>query len=321
MNARILGLHHVTATVAGAQEDLDFYAGVLGLRLVKKTVNFDNPGVYHFYYGDERGTPGTLMTTFPYAGKGVREGVKGAGQITTTSFSVPPGSLPAWRRRLEGLGVAFAPQPERFGEGALRIEDPSGLDIELVEGPGEEREGWADGGVPADIAIRGVHGVTLTIRQPAATLELLTEALGYEVVGEEGTRTRLAVGGTRPGHYIEVLDAPGAPAAVNGIGTVHHVAMAVATDEEQLEMRGRLIAMGRAVTEVRDRQYFRSIYFREPGGVLYEIATLPPGFTIDEPLAELGTGLKLPPWEEPERSAIESVLARVRIPRAGTPAR
>jgi glyoxalase family protein len=199
------------------------------------------------------------------------------------------------------------------------MEDPSGLLIELVEGPEDDREPWADGGVDPGLAIRGIHGVTLTIRQPAATLGLLTEGLGYQVVAEEGNRTRLAVGERRPGHYIEVLDSPGAPAAVNGIGTVHHVAMAVATDEEQLEMRERLIGMGRAVTEVRDRQYFHSIYFREPGGVLYEIATLPPGFTVDEPLRELGTGLKLPPWEEPERSAIEKVLPAVRIPHAGSP--
>ena len=321
MNARILGLHHVTATVAGAQDDLDFFVGALGLRLVKKTVNFDNSGVYHFYYGDERGTPGTLMTTFPYAGKGVREGVKGAGQITTTSFSVPPGSLPAWRRRLEGLGIAVAQAPARFGEGSLAVQDPSGLVVELLEGPGDEREPWQGSGVPSDVAILGIHGVTLTIRQPAATIELLTEGLGYEVVGEDGSRTRLAVGQSSPGHYIEVLDAPGAPSAVNGIGTVHHVAMAVATDEEQLEMRRRLIEMGRAVTEVRDRQYFHSIYFREPGGVLYEIATLPPGFTIDEPLTQLGTGLKLPPWEEPERGAIESLLPNVRVPHAAAPTR
>jgi glyoxalase family protein len=322
MNPRILGLHHVTATVAGAQEDLDFFAGALGLRLVKKTINFDNPGVYHFYYGTERGSPGTLMTTFPYAGKGVRDGVKGAGQITVTSFSVPRGSLEGWRQRLEGWsGVAPEAGVPRFGEESLLIRDPSGLAIELIEGPDDGREPWTEAGVGPELAIRGIHGVTLTIRSPAATVELLTGGLGYEVVAEEGSRIRLAVDGAAPGHYIEVLADPGAPAAVNGVGTVHHVAMAVATDAEQLEFRERLIAMGRAVTEVRDRQYFHSIYFREPGGVLYEIATLPPGFAVDEPLSALGTGLKLPPWEEPERAAIESVLPPVVLPRPRTPVR
>jgi glyoxalase family protein len=321
MNPPILGLHHVTATVAGAQEDVDFYAGVLGLRLVKKTVNFDNPGVYHFYYGNERGTPGTLMTTFPYAGKGVRQGLKGAGQITVTSFSVPPGSLGAWGSRLDSLGVSYRVGEPRFGEESLIVEDPSGLVLELIEGPGDARDPWTDGAAPgAELAIHGIHSVTLTIKNVGPTLELLTGALGYQVVGEQGGRTRLAVGGALPGHYVEVLSDPHAPAAVNGIGTVHHVAMAIATDQEQLEIREQLLSIGRAVTEVRDRQYFHSIYFREPGGVLYEIATLPPGFTIDEDLSALGTGLKLPPWEEPERSAIQQLLPPITVPRARTPA-
>jgi glyoxalase family protein len=321
MSPQILGLHHVTATVAGAQEDLDFFAGVLGLRLVKKTVNFDNPSVYHFYYGDELGTPGTLMTTFPYAGKGVREGVHGGGQITATSFSVPPGSLDGWRERLDAAGVRHEDGPHRFGDAALRLRDPSGLVIELIEGPGDTREPWPEGGVPSELAIRGIHGVTLTLPRPGPTLGLLVEGLGYEVVGAEGRRTRLQVGGDLPGHYVEVLETPDAPAAVNGIGTVHHVAMAVSGDEEQLAMREALLERGLGVTDVRDRQYFRSIYFREPGGVLYEVATLPPGFTIDEAPAELGGGLRLPPWEEPSRGAISATLPDVRVPPLGTPAR
>jgi glyoxalase family protein len=319
---RILGLHHVTATVAAAQPDVDFYAGALGLRLVKKTVNFDNPSVYHFYYGNERGTPGTLMTSFPYAGKGVREGVKGAGQITVTSFSVPVGSLAAWRERLDSFGVPYREGAPRFDEQALLLDDPSGLVIELIEGPADTREPWTGGAAPgAELAIHGLHGVTLTISSVGPTLELLTEGLGYRVVGEDGARTRLAVGGELPGHYIEVVSDPDAPPAVNGLGTVHHVAMAIADDEQQLEMRERLLSIGRAVTEVRDRQYFHSIYFREPGGVLYEIATLPPGFAIDEDLSALGTGLKLPPWEESERRTIEQVLPPITLPRARTPTR
>jgi glyoxalase family protein len=321
MSARILGLHHVTATVAGAQDDLDFYCGVLGLRLVKKTVNFDNPGVYHFYYGDRGGTPGTLMTTFPYAGKGVRDGVQGAGQITVTSFSAPPGSLDGWRRRLEGLGLAWQDGSARFGEDALVVRDPSGLAIELLEGPGDQREPWTDGGVPPELALLGIHGVTLTVRDAAPTLRLLSEGLGFEPVAEQGARTRLAVGGRGAGHFFEVVEDPTASAAVNGLGTVHHVALAAADDEEQLELRERMVALGRVVTEVRDRQYFRSIYFREPGGVLYEIATLPPGFTVDETRGDLGTGLKLPPWEEPKRAAIEALLPAVTVPAARAAAR
>lgn len=314
METPILGLHHVTATVAEAQPDLDFFAGVVGLRLVKKTVNFDNRGVYHFYYGDERGAPGTLMTTFPYAGKGVREGTKGAGQITATSFSVPPGSLSAWADRLDGLGVPHGEGATRFGERALRVADPSGLVLELVEGIGDAREPWTGAGIEAGTAVRGLHAVTLTVRDARPTVEFLEGPLGYRIVGREGRLTRLAAGGARPGRFIEVLEAPDAPPAVNGIGTVHHVAMAVATSEVQLAIRADLIRLGRSVTEVRDRQYFLSIYFREPGGVLYEVATLGPGFTVDEDVTELGTGLRLPPWEEPSRSTIETALPHVEVP-------
>jgi glyoxalase family protein len=249
---------------------------------------------------------------------GVRTGVHGAGQITVTSFSVPPGSLRAWRERLHAAGVAFEAGEARFGGGALRVVDPSGLLVELLEGPGDERTPWLTAGGPAsDHAIRGIHGVTLTVRDAGPTLELLVEGLGAELVAREGSRTRVALGGDLPGHYLEILEAPDAPAAVNGLGTVHHVALAIATDEEQLAARETLMRRGLNVTEVRDRQYFRSIYFREPGGILHEIATLPPGFTVDETLAELGSGLKLPPWEEASRAAIEKALPEVRVPGAG----
>lgn len=308
--AEIRSLHHVTATVDGAQEDLDFFLRVLGLRLVKKTVNFDNPHVYHFYYGDEQGTPGTLMTTFPYRGQGVRVGHHGAGQITATAFSVPAGSLSAWRSRLRDPGVEAA-DGERFGDEMLTLRDPSGLVVELIASRGDERPPWLAAGLSADTAVRGLHGVTLSIADPPATLALLTGTLGFEVVGERGRRTRLAVGGDRPGHFFDVLHTPDTPPGANGLGTVHHVAMAIDDDEAQLEMRERLLAQGLTVTEVRDRQYFRSIYFREPGGVLYEVATIPPGFTVDEEPASLGRGLRLPPWEEPRRAQIEQGLAAV----------
>ncbi len=311
MQHPILGLHHVTATVDAAQEDLDFCLDALGLRLVKKTVNFDNHHVYHFYYGDERGTPGTLWTTFPYKGHGVPVGRKGAAQITVTSFSVPAGSLGFWKARLRARGLSVGDVEPRFGEESIIVTDPSGLAIELVANDRDERTPWIAGGVGADAAIRGLHSVTMVVRSPAKTLALMTGLLGYAVVNETDGRIRVAVNGDRPGRTIDIVHAPDMGAASNGLGTVHHVAMAVATDEEQLRLREELVRFGAHVTEVRDRCYFHSIYFREPGGVLFEVATLPPGFTIDEPLASLGRELKLPSWEEQYRSEIEGGLAGV----------
>jgi glyoxalase family protein len=306
MGHRILGLHHVTATVDAAQPDLDFYTGLLGLRLVKKTVNFDNHFVYHFYYGTERGAPSTIMTTFPYAGWGVPVGTKGAGQITVTSFSVPAGSLEFWRRRAAERGAAVL--PGTGGEDALRLADPSGLVIELRAAAADSRVPWGAPGIDATRAIRGLDSVTLSLRAPDRSLELLTGLLGFRVAGESGGRIRVAVGADAPGQRLEIAPASGAPSAVNGIGTVHHVAMAIGTPAEQLALREALLGMGFAVTEVRDRQYYQSIYFREPGGILFEVATVQPGFTVDEPLGNLGEELKLPPWEEPHRAAIEAKL-------------
>ncbi|MFI5309949.1 MAG: ring-cleaving dioxygenase [Gemmatimonadales bacterium] len=308
MNTPIRGLHHVTATVAGAQEDLDFYIGLLGQRLVKKTVNFDNHHVYHFYYGNERGTPGTIMTTFPYKGMGVRVGTKGAGQITVTSFSVPHAALGFWRERFRERGVAFDDEATGFGEDALRVVDPSGLVLRLVGAASDAREPWAREGVGASDAVRGVHGVTLLVRDPAKTIALLTEMLNGTVKHEQPGSTRVGIDGDAPGQIVEVREAGKVSDAVNGLGTVHHVAFAIADGAQQLEIRERLLSRGLRVTDVLDRQYFTSIYFREPNGVLFEIATVPPGFTADEPLADLGTALKLPLWEEPNRAAIEAGL-------------
>lgn len=315
MNHSIAGLHHVTATVSDAREDVEFYTGLLGLRLVKKTVNFDNPGVYHFYYGDEVGTPSTLMTTFPYAGRGVPIGRKGAGQITVTSFSVPAGALGYWEDRLATHGLSADAADEGFGEAAVVVEDPSGLRTALREGPGDTRAPWVAEGIDPDAAIRGLHGITFPVLDAGPSIRFLTDVLGFDVAERSAGRTRLAVGDARPGRYVDIVQAPGSAAAVNGLGTVHHVALAVADAAAQLAFREELVRRGHTVTEVRDRQYFQSIYFREPGGVLYEIATAGPGFTIDEPVAELGTGLKLPPWEEVNRTAIEATLPAV-APRA-----
>jgi len=311
MKMAILGLHHVTATVDHAQPDLDFCIDALGLRLVKKTVNFDNHLVYHFYYGDQRGTPGTIWTTFPYHGHGVPVGSKGAGQVTVTSFAVPVASLDWWRARFRALNHGVIEQPDRFGEPSIRVSDPSGLHFELIGSDRDTRSPWIRGDFDVSNAIRGIHSVTLTIASPPETIEFMQRSLGYEIGNERPDRTRMVVNGGGPGKIIDILHAPDAPMARNGLGTVHHVAMAIGSEEEQLAIREELLSAGARVTEVRDRQYFKSIYFREPGGVLFEIATLAPGFDVDEPLDALGRALKLPPWEEPHRSMIEAGLAPI----------
>jgi glyoxalase family protein len=307
----ILGLHHVTATVDDAQDDLDFCLAGLGLRLVKKTVNFDNHHVYHFYYGDESGTPGTIWTTFPYKSRGVPPGRKGAGQVTVTSFSVPVGSLDGWRQRLGNAGIAVNDIEPRFGEPAIRFADRSGLTFELIATERDRRAPWIADGRDAASAIRGLYSVTMIVRDPEHTVDLMTRLLGGHVVGESGSRIRVGLGGDEPGRVIDVAHLPDAEPAMNGIGTVHHVAMAIGSEEEQRRLRGELIQNGCKVTEVRDRCYFKSIYFREPGGVLFEVATTAPGFTVDEDVSTLGRALKLPPWEEAHRADIERALAVV----------
>jgi glyoxalase family protein len=308
----ISSLHHVTATVDQAQPDLDFCIGALGLRLVKKTVNFDNHHVYHFYYGDERGSPGTIWTTFPYFGHRVGKGIKGAGQITVTSFSVPSGSLDFWTTRLTERGFAVKAAPSRFDEDSIIVTDPSGLLIELVATAHDDRAHWPGGGIDGERAVRGLHSVSMTVRDPAPSVAFMENLLGYHVLGRTADRVRVGVNGGGPGRQVDLVVAPAAPAAVNGTGTVHHVAMAIADEAAQLALREALVQRGVQVTPVRDRQYFKSIYFREPGGVLFEVATVQPGFDVDEPLDQLGHALKLPPWEEPHRSEIEAGLAPIR---------
>jgi glyoxalase family protein len=307
----IVSLHHVTATVDDAQDDVDFCLKALGLRLVKKTVNFDNHFVYHFYYGNESGTPGTIWTTFPYQGHGVGVGTKGAGQVTVTSFSVPTGALAFWRARLSDRAIAVTDLEPRFGDAVVRFADRSGLTFELVANGGDDRPPWVAEGFDADSAIRGLHSVTMVVRDAARTIELMTDLLSYRVIDRAGPRIRLALGTGGAGRIIDVAEHPHAAAAVNGIGTVHHVAMAIDSADEQLRLREELIRWGCRVTELRDRCYFQSIYFREPGGVLFEVATMAPGFTVDEESSALGRALKLPPWEEPNRAAIEEMLVPV----------
>lgn len=311
MSPPLLGLHHVTATANDAQADLDFCLELLGLRLVKKTVNFDNHHVYHFYYGDERGRPGTLWTTFPYRGHGVRAGVRGVGQVTATAFSVPAESLDSWRARFAARGVAVREEAGRFGADVLTVSDPSGLVFDLVGADDDARTPWTGSDVPAREAIRGLHSVTLTVAAPDVTARFLEQHLGFSVVASSGDRVRLGLAGGGAGKVLDVRHDPQAAPAVNGLGTVHHVALAIGTAEEQLALRETLLSVGAMVTDVRDRQYFTSIYFRIPGGVLFEVATLGPGFEVDEPLTSLGRDLKLPAWEQRDRAAIEAGLDRV----------
>jgi glyoxalase family protein len=316
MSTGTSGIHHVTAIAGEPQRNVDFYVGVLGLRMVKKTVNFDDPGTYHLYYGDGAGNPGSIMTFFPWAG--APQGRIGAGQLTVTSFSTPATSLGYWTKRLVEGGVRFEKPEDRFGDTVLRFPDPDGLRLELVAATDEDRDGWAGGAAPAEHAFRGFHHVTLAVADPPRTEQLLTETLGFRQTREAEGRTRYEAGEGGPGNTVDVADGTGFPRGRMGVGTVHHVAFRVPDDETQLAMREKVAALGYDVTPVLDRNYFRSIYFREPGGVLFEIATDPPGFAVDEDPEHLGEDLKLPPWLEPQRERLEEVLPPLRVPEVGS---
>jgi glyoxalase family protein len=312
MSAVTSGIHHVTAISGEPQRNVDFYVGLLGLRLVKKTVNFDDPGTYHLYYGDGAGSPGSIMTFFPWAG--APNGRVGAGQLTVTSFSFPASSLGYWTERLVEGGVRFEKPEDRFGETVLRFPDPDGLRLELVAAADDAREGWAEGPVPPEHSVRGFHHVTLTSSDPAGTAGLMTDSLGFRQTGEAEGRTRFEAGEGGPGNTVDVANGSGFPRGTMGVGTVHHVAFRVPDEEAQLDLREKVAALGYNVTPVLDRNYFRSIYFREPGGVLFEIATDPPGFAADEDREHLGESLKLPPWLEPRREELEGMLPSLRVP-------
>jgi glyoxalase family protein len=316
MSAVTTGIHHVTAIAGEPQRNVDFYAGLLGLRLVKKTVNFDDPGTYHLYYGDGDGSPGSIMTFFPWPG--APQGRVGAGQLTVTSFSIPAASLGYWTERLVEGEVRFEKPEDRFGETVLRIPDADGLRLELVAAGEDRREGWAEGPAPAEHAVRGFHHVTLAVADPSRTAELMTGTLGFRVTGEAEGRTRYEAGDGGPGSTVDVANGTGFPRGTMGVGTVHHVAFRVPDEETQLELREEVGALGYNVTPVLDRNYFRSIYFREPGGVLFEIATEPPGFAVDEEPEHLGESLKLPPWLESRRDRLEDVLPPLHVPRVGS---
>jgi glyoxalase family protein len=306
----LLGIHHVTAIVDDPKENVDFYTLVLGLRLVKRTVNFDDPYTYHLYFGDEVGSPGTLVTFFPWPGG--RRGGRGSGQISAMSFAVPVGSLSFWQEHLSYHEVRFSAPEERVYGQTLALYDPAGLLIELVETPDiAERPVRSSEQVPADHALRGLLGVTLTVADLEGSAQFLQHVLGFGEAQREAQMARFQVGAGRATAYVELLGRPGMPRGHIAAGSVHHVAFRVADDAQQAEWSAELQTKNVSVTEVRDRQYFRSIYFREPAGVIFEIATDTPGFLTDEPLETLGTALKLPPWLETKRADIEWALPKI----------
>lgn len=304
------GLHHVTAISGTAQRNLDFHTRVLGQRLVKKTVNFDDPGTYHFYYGDETGTPGTILTFFPF--EHAAPGRTGVGETLETAFRIPEAAVSWWIERLSQHGAA--PQTfRRFGQTVVTFADPDGMRLALVAVPGLEREAaWSNGDVPADHALRGFHGVTIVVRESGPTAEILKDVFGYEEVAREGGVIRMQARGSLFGGVLDIAEAPGMARGRQGAGSVHHLAFRAADDSEQEAMVRKLTERhGMTVTEQRDRNYFRSVYFREPGGVLFEIATDVPGFPVDEPVAKLGATLKLPGFLEPHRARIEAALPQL----------
>jgi glyoxalase family protein len=302
------GIHHVTAIAGDPLKNFDFYTHGLGLRFVKKTVNFDDPSTYHFYYGDESGSPGTILTFFPWAG--APAGRRGVGETHETAFRVPLGSIGYWTQRFIEKGIPHQALEKRFGEPVLAFTDPDGMALALVGVFGAENEpSWSNGDIPAEHAIRGFQGVTLLLDSAAKTAAILTDVFGFREVAREGSVIRYAAAGDANGSVVDIYEAKGFLRGHQGRGSVHHIAFRAADDEQQAQMAEKLMRKyGQRPTEQKDRKYFRSIYFREPGGVLFEIATDIPGFAVDEPAETLGRELKLPMFLEPHRTEIESVL-------------
>jgi catechol 2,3-dioxygenase-like lactoylglutathione lyase family enzyme len=314
----ISGLHHVTAIASNPQRNLDFYVELLGLRLVKRTVNFDDPGSYHFYFGDAVGTPGTILTFFSWPGS--RRGMHGSGEVTATAFTIPTGSAGYWLERLKLYHVNAERAPKRSGQNVVRFADPDGMLIELIEStPSDAVVPWGDGAVPAEHLIRGLHGVSARLQSSEETAKLLTEVFGYRWAQESGNRVRFAaLAEDGIGKFIDLISAPDVQPGRVAAGSVHHIAFRVSNDEEQIAWREKLVGLGYHVSPIMDRTYFHSIYFREPGGVLFELATDPPGFTQDEAVNELGANLCLPPWMEQARPKIENTLPKITVPRKAT---
>ncbi|NGZ77751.1 ring-cleaving dioxygenase [Saccharibacillus alkalitolerans] len=308
MALQTAGIHHITAFAGDPQANVDFYAGVLGLRLVKKTINFDAPDVYHLYFGNEEGAPGTIITFFPFSG--ARRGRIGGGQVGFTTYVIPVGASAFWKKRLRGYGISVT-EAERFGEHYLQFKDNEGLQLELVEREEGPESGWSFGGVPANQAIKGFGGAVLYSVNPERTAQVLETVLGMEKIGEYAGFVRFRATGEL-GNLID-LPMSAVPRGAGGAGTVHHIAWRAADFDEHDKWRGAVSEGGFQPTPVIDRQYFHAVYFREEGGILFEIATDPPGFAVDETPDELGEGLMLPAWYEDKRRQIEDGLLPIEV--------
>src|SRR5690625_99698 len=308
MFKKISGIHHITAIVVHPQENVDFYAGVLGLRLVKQTVNFDDPGTYHLYFGDDKGTPGTIITFFPWAD--AKQGVIGDGQVGVTTYVVPEGAFSFWKRRLEKYNVTYT-ETKRFGETYLQFDDPHGLHLEIVARAEGERNGWMFGEITREVAIKGFGGATLFSADKDKTTHLLEKGMGLEFIGQEGDYLRYR-SMAEIGNIID-LKVKSSGKGTMGVGTVHHIAWRATDDHDQLEWSKRMTDRGYFVTKVRDRKYFNSIYFNEHGGILFEIATDPPGFAHDESQETMGEKLMLPEQYEQYREQLEQKLIPIEV--------
>ena len=317
MPASLPGIHHVTSITGDVQKCVDFYVTVLGLRFVKKSINQDVPDTYHIYFGDNLGSPGTAMTFFGWPAWPDRRA--GSGQVTTVSFAVPAGSLDFWAARLRNLGVESS-RTSRFGRDVLVLADADGIELELVGDVSPEFRWvpWPDGQVDRDHAIRGFHSVTMTVAEATATIELLVKTMDFHKSVQEGGRTRFQTGKGGQGAILDVVESPEGPGGEESIGTVHHVAWRASDAAHQTEWREALINAGRNVTPVIERYYFKSVYFREPGGILFEIATDGPGFTVDEPVESLGSTLSLPPWFDVRRDLLDETLPPIVVPTTAT---
>ena len=310
--ARSAGIHHITAIAGEPKQHVAFYSRTLGLRFVKRTVNFDDPGTWHLYFGDEVGSPGSALTFFLW--ENVPPGKHGAGEAQEIAFAIPEGSFEFWKKRLADKGV-MAAERVRLGETVLAFDDPDGHKLELVASKTASAiPGWGGGEVPAGHALRGFHGVTLELRHPERTARVLVEVFGFEPERSENNRQRFLAKDGPLGRIVDLRVTPGLAHASQGVGTVHHLAWRVDDEQHQLTVSGQIEGAGTGVTPVIDRFWFKSVYFREPGGVLFELATDGPGFAADEDPAHLGESLVLPPWLEPSRGRIEAGLPTLRTP-------
>lgn len=311
MEKAINGIHHITVMAGDPQANYDFYTQTLGMRFIKKTVNFDAPDVYHLYYGDEVGSPGTILTFFPFPD--ARQGKRGTGEITTVGFSVPSRSLDFWINRLADLAVDFDGPSEKFGYKYISLLDPDGMKIEIVADPDADKIiGWNNGEIPAENSIRKFFSINFYLKSAYKSEELLKNVMGASFVAKEGNTKRYSFGKDSRKAFIDLYEDENTSRGLSGAGTVHHIAWRTENDEEQNNWRNKVIEYGLHPTEMVDRNYFHSIYFREPGGILFEIATDGPGFMVDESFDSLGSELKLPPWHEPKRKLIEQILIPLR---------